>query len=176
MSTVTDAFVAAVERVLEDEGGFSDHPSDPGGATNFGISIRFAGSIGLDVDGDGDTDKADIIALTREHAMGIYREHFYDKHRCGEMPAGIGYALFDGVVNQGPVAVRFMQRAAGVYADGIVGMQTLAAVNSVDRVKLLDDYCTHRALHYAGLSTVRVFGRGWFRRLFKVHRLACADI
>ena len=168
-------FETAVSRVLEDEGGYSDSPNDPGGTTNYGISIRFAGSIDLDIDGDGQTTNADIIALTPERAREVFKQYFWNENKCGEMPAGVGYALFDGAVNQGSIAVKYLQRASGAYADGLVGLQTLGAVRSADKAKLLDDYCTMRALHYAGLSTFKMFGRGWFKRLFRVHRLACGD-
>lgn len=168
-------FDIGLARVLADEGGYSNHPDDHGGATSFGVSIRFAGSIGLDLDGDGDTDEDDIKALTKEDAGRIYRKHFWDANRCGEMPAGVGYALFDGAVNQGPAAVKFMQRASNAHVDGRVGPLTLAAIAAAERGVLLDNYCTLRALHYAGLSTFETFGRGWYKRLFRVHRLACAD-
>lgn len=172
---MTDLFDIAVKRVLEDEGGYSEHPSDPGGITNHGISIRFAGSIGFDMDGDGDTDKADMVAMTRDAAKDIYREHFWTPNRCDEMPHGVGYALFDGAVNQGSLAAKFMQRACNAYVDGRVGPMTLGAINTADKGVLLDNYCALRAMHYAGLGTVQTFGRGWFKRLMRVHRLASLD-
>ena len=178
-------FDRAVALVLELEGGPSDDPADPGGATRFGVSLRYALSVGdrdrdgwadFDVDRDGDVDAADIRALPRERAVAEYERAFWSAHRCGELPSRLGVALFDGVVNMGRPAARLLQEALGVEPDGQVGPLTLAAARRAERearvLDVLGDYLARRAVFYAWLSTFPRFGRGWMRRLFAVHR-AC---
>jgi len=78
-------------------------------------------------------------------------------------------------VNQGPVRARkLLQKAAGVAADGVIGPLTLAAVRKAPSPEILGDFMARRALHYAGLAQLLRFGRGWFRRLFDIHRRALA--
>ena len=168
------SFDRALALVLRHEGGLSDDPNDPGGITNHGISIRFAGSIGLDLDGDGKTTKADIRAMTPEYAAEIYKMHFWDKYWCSDLPPRIAIALFDGVVNQGPVVVRFLQRAAGVRPDGFIGPVTLRAVREAEWYGLLRRFMSHRAMHYANLKNVNLYGRGWYARLLDVFHVAAS--
>jgi lysozyme family protein len=176
-------FERAVAVVLDLEGGVSDDPADPGGATRYGVSLRYALSVGdrdrdgwaeFDLDRDGDVDADDIRALPRERAVAEYERAFWTAYQCGEFPSRLGVALFDGVVNMGRPAVRCLQEALGVEPDGTVGPRTLeAGRQAVGRVlDVLDDYLARRAVVYAGLSTFPRFGRGWMRRLFIVHR-AC---
>lgn len=173
-------FQRALSVVLPWEtGGRSDgaphsSPTDLGGTTKWGISIRFAGSIGLDIDGDGRTTNHDVLALTREQAAEIYETHFWRVMRCGEMPYGLALAVFDGAVNQGTgITPRLLQRAAGVIDDGIIGPVTLAAVTRPDRRhEVLLDYMARRGKRYAGTATLEANGRGWYRRLLDIHAKA----
>ena len=81
----------------------------------------------------------------------------------------------DYAVNQGPGrAKRFLQRALKVTADGRIGPLTLAAAARADPEDTLSEFMTRRALHYSGLANLAVFGLGWFRRLFDIHRRALA--
>ena len=153
------------------EGGYSDHPSDRGGLTKWGISLRFLRSIGFDLNGDGVVDGVDVRGLTEEHVAQLYRGHFWQACSCGQLPAGLDLAVFDCAVNQGPGrAARILQKTLGVKVDGKIGPKTLKAANSVLETQNLRDFMARRAVHYSGLSNVVVFGLGWFRRLFDVHR------
>lgn len=175
-------FNQALTHVLEEEGGYVDHPSDPGGATNFGVSIRFAGSIGLDIDGDGKTTKADIKALTLDDARRIYHFHFWEKVSADEMPPAIALVAFDMAVNMGiPRAIRRLQKAtarltgARVRQDGIWGPKTKKALSDAaerDIGALLDWIGVYRISYYRRLSTFPVFGDGWTRRTFATNRAA----
>lgn len=166
-------FTQSVTFVLNHEGRLSDHPSDPGGITNFGISIRFAGSIGLDVDGDGDTDADDIKATTRELAVIVYKDHFWNKLHCDSLPDALAFPMFDSAVNQGTgTAARLMQRALGVKADGHIGPLTIRAATGSSHNEVLHDFMARRAKRYATTPNVETFGRGWFRRLLECHTLA----
>src|SRR3954447_9587673 len=97
-----DAFANCLAFVLEEEGGYSDMPGDPGGATNMGITrATLADWRGAPV------SKDDVLSLERDEAAAIYRRRYWDAIRGDELPAGLDLALFDDAVNSGPrMAVR----------------------------------------------------------------------
>lgn len=170
-------FAAALAHVLEHEGGFVDDPDDPGGQTKHGISIRFAGSIALDIDGDGDTDGEDIRALTPEYAANIYREHFWDKCKCDALPPALAFLVFDTGVNQGPrVAVTILQHAIGVKTDGSIGPITLKAAHDHDADAAVRDFIAWRSYWYARTQNVNKYGLGWYRRVADAHAIALNEI
>ena len=172
MVDFADAFEHVLSAVLAHEGGLADDPRDPGGITNFGISIRFAGSVNLDIDGDGRTTGADIRALTREQAAELYFDHFWRPLRCAEMPPGVALMVFDGGVNQGRRTIaRRLQRAAGSVDDGIIGRNTLRAIRSWDGRygDLVGEVAARRARRYAQTRNFERYGLGWMRRLMAVH-------
>ncbi|PWE16322.1 hypothetical protein DDZ18_12925 [Marinicauda salina] len=155
------AFEHALDHVLEWEGGFVDHPDDPGGATNMGITLRTL----ADWRG-GDASVSDVRALTRDEAAAIYRARYWDAAHCGAMPAPIGFLTFDGAVNHGVGrAVKLLQRAVGVPDDGLVGPVTLGAANAADPGRIVEETAARRMAFYAGLSSFDTFGLGWSRRL-----------
>lgn len=109
-------FEAAHAHVAKWEGGFFDHPNDPGGVTMYGVSLMFLKSLGLiegDIDGDGDIDRDDVLAMTKDTAKGIFRRHFWEKPRAGELPPLVAVAYYDLAVNAGT------GRAAIVLQEGI---------------------------------------------------------
>lgn len=149
--TRPDPFLPAVELVLRHEGGLVDHPRDPGGLTNFGISQRAYPNL-------------DIRSLTRDDAIAIYRRDYWDANRCGEMPGGIGLSVFDFAVNAGNHrAVTLLQRIVGVTVDGVAGPKTLAATRGAGAAECRR-YADGRLSFYRSLSTWDAFGRGWTRR------------
>ena len=150
------SFEFAVNLVLENEGGYVNHPSDPGGETKHGITKRQYPDL-------------DIASLTIDQAKEIYRRDYWAAVKGDSLPDQIASVVFDCAVNQGPGrAIKFMQAALGVSADGIIGPRTLAAANSVSPALFVTRMMAERALHYASLSTFDVFGKGWMRRLFDV--------
>ncbi len=179
-------FDESLQAVLAWEGGYADYAADPGGATNHGITrqtlSRWRARPGRPPPrrregraGGRRVSKADVRNLTREEAAEIYRAWYWEACRCDELPAPVALAVFDAAVNQGPSrARRFLQKAAGVTADGIVGPVTLGAVRGADATTLLRDLMARRALHYSALPRLATFGLGWFRRLFDIHRRALA--
>lgn len=169
-----DSFLPALGVVRFWEGGLVDHPRDPGGITNLGVSLRFLRAIGLDINGDGVVDRADIIDIAPADVAKLFRRHFWDRLLCDQLPAGIDVAVFDCGVNQGNArSARILQKCLKVKADGVIGPVTVAAARAhVDPTTLLRDFMARRAVHYSGLRNVVVFGLGWFRRLFDVHRIA----
>ena len=159
-----------LDPVLRWEGGYVDDAADPGGATRYGITRKtLSRRRGRRV------SKVEVRALTRAEAVEIYRARYWDACRCGELPAPLALAVFDCAVNQGPKRARkLLQKAAGVAADGVIGPLTLAAVEKAPSTEILGAFMARRALHYAGLAQLLRFGRGWFRRLFDIHRRALA--
>lgn len=166
-------FTEAVEVVLRHEGGFVNHPRDPGGLTNMGITARtLADHRGVPLDRVTETE---MRALPRAEAEEIYLSRFWNVIRGDDLPRGLDLAVFDWAVNSGPRrAVRALQRLVGARTDGIVGQETLAAVRSRDVVDLVRALCDARLAFVRGLSTHSTFGRGWERRITDVRNLASA--
>lgn len=146
-------FDQAVEKLFGHEGGFVDHPSDPGGATNYGISQRaYPGE--------------NIKGMTLERAKFLYHRDYWGPAGCDAVPDGIKFDLFDMAVNAGvKAAAKCLQRAAGVTDDGIIGPRSLQAIQSANPDRLRARFNGHRLEHLASLSTWPAFGRGWARRI-----------
>ncbi len=161
------SFDAALARVLRHEGGYSNHPADPGGPTNKGIIQRvydaYRKARGLTARSVRNLEDAEL----RE----IYRRQYWDAVRADELPAGLDYAVFDAAVNSGPAqAAKWLQRALGVAADGQVGAVTLQAAASADVPGVIESVCDLRLAMLKGLRTWPVFGRGWAARVADVRR------
>lgn len=166
-----DNFETALRHVLRFEGGYVDHPSDPGGATNLGITRATLARYR-----ERSVSKAEVRALDHDAARAIYRKRYWDALRCDEMPAGIDLALFDCGVNQGTGrAARLLQAALKVSADGIIGPVTMRAVRTAELPKLLSEFMALRMRAYGRLARLfRTFGLGWSRRLMATYRAALA--
>lgn len=159
--TADARFARALDHVFRWEGGFSDDPADPGGATRFGITrATLAEWRGEAV------SVADVRALGRDEAAAIYRARYWDACRCGAMPAGLDLLVFDAAVNQGAGrAVRLLQAALGVARDGVIGPATLGAARSADARAAIVEFAARRMEAYGMLATFPRFGLGWSRRL-----------
>jgi len=163
-----DTFPRALALVLAQEGGYADHPYDPGGATNFGITIATL----RDWRGR-PVSKADVRALGRDEVAAIYRARYWNAVRGDELPAGLDLALFDFAVNSGPFrAVTVLQEVLGVPVDGRFGPVTMAALQTRPAKTLVADLCARRLAFLRRLATFPVFGRGWTRRVEAVAREA----
>ncbi len=150
-------FQYAFERLLEHEGGFSDHAADPGGKTRYGVTEAVARRHGYD---------GDMRALPLELVRRIYRAGYWDAVRADEMPDAVRFDLFDAAVNSGPKqAIKWLQRAAGVDDDGIIGPKTLLAARMADPHLLSRRFNAHRLRFMTDLKTWGSFGRGWARRI-----------
>ncbi|MDO9499020.1 glycoside hydrolase family 108 protein [Falsiroseomonas sp.] len=160
-------FAQAMDFVLRFEGGFVDDPADPGGATNLGISLRYARSKGrlLDLDRDGDVDAADIRLITKEIASDLYRRDFWDAVQGDDLPAAIAVVAFDAAINCGPArSIRRMQGAVGASQDGVLGPRTRLAISRATPGPVVAEMLAQRFVHHANLPTWRNFGVGWARR------------
>src|SRR3954447_6316136 len=162
------SFPTALAFVLKVEGDFVHHPSDPGGATRFGITEatlararRSAASV------------EDVRALQADEAATIYRGWYWNAIRGDDLPPGLDLAVFDIAVNSGPGrAARLLQAALSVPADGIVGPVTLDAARRSDRVRTIRALTELRLAFLSGLSAWPIFGRGWRRRALAAQRAA----
>ncbi|ARU02961.1 glycoside hydrolase family 108 protein [Yoonia vestfoldensis] len=157
-------FIAVMDEVFAHEGGFVNHPKDPGGATNWGITIGTLSAW------RGARQTADQVrALTKEEARKIYRTQYWDKVRGDNLPAGIDLVAMDGGVNSGVRrGAQWVQRALGVSADGKVGPVTINAALAADHVAIIVKACAIRMGFLRALSTFSTFGRGWSRRVASV--------
>lgn len=166
-------FARAYPMLLRHEGGYVDHPRDPGGVTNLGVTLGTARAWRLDIDGDGDVDKNDVRLLTPASAEPVYHAGYWLKARCDALPPGVDYMIFDLAVNSGTGrAARYLQRAAGVKEDGVIGPKTLAAVATLNPARLVERLSDIREEFYRSLPTFPTFGKGWLRRLREVEATA----
>ena len=161
-------FDDAFEFTLGREGGFVDHPSDPGGATNHGVSLRYARRLGrvVDLDLDGDVDIDDIRLVTPAVAKTLYRKDFWWPVGADRLHPAVAAVVFDTAVLCGaPRAARWMQGAVGVTQDGVIGPRSLAALAAADPRAVVAEMLARRMLHHADDPNRRDFGLGWFRRI-----------
>lgn len=154
-------FDHALEHVLLHEGGFVDHPDDPGGATNKGVTLatfrRFYGAASTVVD---------LVNITDQQLARIYQAGYWDKCHCDDLPSGVDYCVFDAAVNSGPGrSAKWLQGAVGATQDGAIGPQTLAVVTQADPDDVINGMCDARMAFLRSLRTFHVFGRGWTRRV-----------
>jgi len=154
--------------IVAREGGFVNDPDDPGGATNFGVTIhtlrrlRPGQQIGVN----------DVRALTREDAIGIYIEHYFNRPRIAELPEPLWATVFDMYVNAGANAVRILQRlfvqmGLEIAVDGVIGPQTIAAAHRAHEMApahLVDAYGIARRDYYYSLADRRPASRKYARR------------
>jgi lysozyme family protein len=161
---------ASLARVLKHEGGYTNHPSDPGGPTNFGITIhdyrRYIKANGT---------AADVRDMKLADAAKIYRARYWHALRCDELPAGLDYAVFDYGVNSGTGrAAKVMQRLLGVGPGTTMTDAVIAGVRSASPSALIGRLCDERLAFLKSLKTWPVFGAGWGRRVAEVRRDALA--
>lgn len=150
-------FDTAFDLVLKYEGGYSDHPSDPGGKTMYGITERVAREVGY---------KGDMRELPIELAKRVYVERYWKPVCADDLPPSVRYAMFDAAVNSGPAqAILWLQRALGVKADGVLGPITLKAAYAANPDALRMRMLSQRLRFMAGLSNWPAFSRGWAIRI-----------
>lgn len=160
-------FDQAFERLIAHEGGYVNHPQDPGGETHWGITLRTARANGY---------TGRMRDMTRAQAKAIYRDAYWGRARADEYDPAIGFQLFDAAVNHGMGnATRFLQRAVGVADDGVIGPMTVAAVRRMSVTDVLARFNAERLEFYTRLTTWPTFGKGWARRVAENLRHAAED-
>lgn len=159
-----DNWKRSFELMLQSEGGFVNNPSDPGGMTNLGVTkATWENWIGRQ------SDEAEMRGLTPEKVEPMYRKKYWDAVRGDEVKLGLDYLLFDFAVNAGAGrAIKTLQTAIGVPADGGFGPITMASMKSYEPVKLIERFSQAKEDFYRSLNTFDVFGKGWLNRVAKV--------
>jgi len=159
-------FDSALPFILRWEGGFVDHPSDPGGRTNKGVTQRtytnWLARRGL--------PPSDVKNITDAEVKAIYESDYWLPPRCNELPTQLDLVQFDTAVNMGVGrAVRLLQTAVGCGADGQYGTETAQAVARCESRPTLAAYCEAREAFYRRLVAkkpeLKVFLAGWMNRL-----------
>lgn len=148
----------AFDLLMINEGGYVNDPRDSGGQTKYGISKKAYPDL-------------DIPNLTIAQAMEIYRKDYWDRCKCDYIPDALSVAVFDFAVNSGvKTAVKKLQIALGVKADGIIGNQTLGACNRLPVKKVLEDYMDLRLDYLMSLPKWKYYSNGWGNRLEKTKK------
>ena len=161
-------FDACLREILRHEGGWSDHPKDPGGATMQGVTLRTYSKWLCR-----DASKDELRNIPAAHRDTIYRTQYWDAVRAGDLPPGVDLAVFDMAVNSGPSrAARTLQAALGVQVDGKIGPQTIQAAKVVHPSGLISDYCDSRLAFLRSIAGWETFGRGWKTRVEDVRSVA----
>ena len=167
---MTENFEHCFQHVLESEGGFVNHPSDPGGMTNLGVTKdtweRWTKT---------KATEQDMRDLEPDDVRNLYKALYWDKVKADDLPSGVDLCAFDFAVNSGVFrASRFLQRTIGAKEDGVIGNQTLFLVKNNDPQELIKRYCEARLRFLRGLYTFATFGRGWTARVERVEKDALA--
>lgn len=158
----------ALGRVLSHEGGYVNHPKDPGGATNRGVTQRVYDAYRKR---HGEAPRS-VRAITPDEVADIYKRQYWDAVKADDLPSGLDYAVFDYAVNSGPSrAMKDLQRELGFTGkdvDGFNGNRTLAAAKAADVFDLIERLCARRMRFLKSLRHWPTFGKGWTNRVNEV--------
>jgi lysozyme family protein len=161
-------FDACMPFIFKAEGGYADNPADPGGPTNFGITLATLRAY----EGDPNLTADDVKKLTPAVAKEIYRTAYWNRMQCGALPAGLDLEVFDFGVNSGPAeSVKTLQRLVGVTQDGSIGPITLAAVGQFNVGDLIGRFAQARLAFYQSLNMPE-FEQGWATRVAQIQTAA----
>ena len=167
-----DAFERALPIVLEMEGGYVNHPADPGGRTNLGVTQRtWEGWVRRSV------SAREMRGLTVKDVAPLYRKNYWNAVRGDDLPPGVALSVFDFGVNAGPArAIRYLQIAVSALPDGKFGPQTLRRVQDFTaregEAALVRAYAAQRCAYYRQLRTFGTFGKGWLNRVRHIEQEA----
>lgn len=161
-------FEKAFAETIKHEGGYVDHPRDPGGATNLGITIgTLSNWIGRKA------TKAEVKALTIDKVKPIYRANYWNAVKGDDLPSGVDFAVYDFAVNSGPArAAIYLQNIVGAAPDGKIGPMTIKAVKDNNPATVVNELCSQRLAFLERLSTWPTFGKGWTARVNGVRKMA----
>lgn len=161
----------AIQGVAISEGGWSDDPRDPGGATMYGI-IQTEYDAWRDIQGK---PRQSVRLISQADVGAIFRQQYANPLQFDALPAGVDYAVLDYGINSGVArAAKDLQRLLKVSVDGHIGVQTLAAAKAADPRRLVEQVCDARLGFLQGLGTWRYFGKGWAARVARVRKDALA--
>ena len=151
-----DNFDECLKMLLHHEGGYVNHPSDPGGETNLGVTKKVYQEWG------GTKDMKD---LTVEDVAPIYKKNYWDRCKCDDLESGVDWVVFDWAVNSGTGrAAKAIQKICGASQDGAIGPKTLALISKQNTEYVIEEFGKIRQDFYESLKTFDTFGKGWTRR------------
>ena len=157
-------FDPALRLLLRHEGGFVNHPKDPGGMTNLGVTKAV-----WEAHKGKDASEADMRALTPEAVQPVYKARYWDAIQGDALPYGLDYCMFDCAVNSGPGrAIKLLQYVLYTKVDGVLGKHTLAALQRADPTGMIEDYSQKRLDFLKSLPTWTTFSKGWGQRVSEV--------
>tara|TARA_R100000655_G_scaffold26313_2_gene54181 strand:- start:9507 stop:10028 length:522 start_codon:yes stop_codon:yes gene_type:complete len=153
-------FKDCLSMLLKHEGGFVDHPKDPGGATNKGVTKKvYDEYLGRECTID------ELKNIPMDHVEEIYKKNYWDKVKGDDLPNGVDFSIFDWAVNSGPGrASKALQKVIGATQDGAIGPKTLQLVDTKSPKEIIDRVSEERENFYRSLKTFDTFGKGWIRR------------
>ena len=151
-----DNFDECLKMLLHHEGGYVNHPSDPGGETNLGVTKKVYQEWG------GTKDMKD---LTVEDVAPIYKKNYWDRCKCDDLDSGVDWVVFDWAVNSGTGrSAKAIQKICGAAQDGAIGPKTLALIGTQNTQYVIEEFGKIRQDFYESLKTFDTFGKGWTRR------------
>jgi lysozyme family protein len=167
--TLDEIFTA----VLKDEGGWSNHPADNGGATMYGVLFsewqKWVHPRKVDI--------AQFRKITPDDAKAVFRAWYWDPLNCEKMVPGLAYMVFDcGLLHGIHNSARWLQIGANAKVDGHVGAKTIEAVGDADPSDLIAKMHELRMKRIKGHADYKVFGRGWINRALRVKKRALANV
>ena len=172
----TENWIKSLEAILHHEGGYVNHPKDPGGMTNLGVTKRvYEDWVGYSV------SENTMQNLTNEDVSPIYKKNYWDRVKGDQLPAGLDLCVFDFGVNAGTGrAAKYLQTLIGTVADGGIGPNTLKTLDAYvakhGGKETIQNYQAERQKYYESLSTFDTFGRGWTRRVTETTEMALSMI
>jgi len=159
-------FKECLDLVLASEGGWVNHPSDPGGETNLGVTKAvWEEYVGHPV--------KTMKDLTKEDVAPLYELKYWRAAYCEVLPRGLDFVVFSMAVNAGPGrSIKLLQSAIGCVPDGVIGPKTRELISASNSTNLIEKFCTARREYYKSLKTFPVFGKGWLARVDKEEKEA----
>ena len=153
------SFKECLDLVLKSEGGWVNHPQDPGGETNLGVTKRvWEEYVGHPVDS--------LKKLTKEDVAPLYELKYWRPCYCEVLPRGLDFVVFSMGVNAGPGrSVKLLQSAIGCVPDGVIGPRTRELISSSNGANIIKKFSTARREYYQSLKTFPIFGKGWLLRV-----------
>jgi len=161
-------FDKSLALVLQSEGLYVNNPKDPGGETMRGVT-KAAWSTWL----KRTILPGEMAKLTVADITPFYKALYWDKAYCNQLPAGVDYMAFDAAVNMGVgQSIRLLQRSLGCVPDGVIGSNTMTAINNAKPADLVDKFSAQKEMFYRSLASFATFGKGWLSRVAQVKQHA----
>jgi len=153
-------FDKCLDMLLHHEGGFVNHPRDPGGMTNHGVTrMVYEKWVGRQM------SEQDMRDLTPADVAPIYKNEYWKRCKCDDLPSGVDWCVFDWAVNSGVGrSAKALQGIIGATQDGGIGPMTLKLIAEHEPRELIEKMHDKRQGFYGGLKTFDSFGKGWTRR------------